>query len=140
MLQHSILKTGWRSHCDLFPGEREIMAKGVKLDDNKWHTFRLVRVGRSFAITIDNASKPQGIRDTVRVVRSTIKTKMLTSQQVLKNNIKRKPVWRFVFISQWCIDSKGLHESKLFILLSGQKSVTMIYSNFLNKLLRWRSD
>lgn len=68
------------------------MAKGVKLDDNKWHTFRLVRVGRSFAITIDNASKPQGITDTVRVVRSTIKTKMLTSQQVLKNNIKRKPV------------------------------------------------
>lgn len=68
------------------------MAKGVKLDDNKWHTFRLVRVGRSFAITIDNSSKPQGIRDTVRVVRSTIKTKMLTSLQVLKNNIKRKPV------------------------------------------------
>ena len=136
MLQHSILKTGWRSHCDLFPGEREIMAKGVKLDDNKWHTFRLVRVGRSFAITIDNASKPQGIRDTVRVVRSTIKTKMLTSQQVLKIT----SVIRFVFISQWCIDSKGLHESKLFILLSGQKSVAMIYSNFLNKLLRWRSD
>lgn len=52
------------------------MAKGVKLDDNKWHTFRLVRVGRSFNITIDNASKPQGIRDKVHVMRS--------SQQVLK--------------------------------------------------------
>ena len=37
------------------------MAKGVKLDDNKWHTFRLMRVGRSFTITIDNAHRPQGI-------------------------------------------------------------------------------
>ena len=76
MLQLSILKTGWRGHCDLFPGKRKIMAKGMKLDDNKWHTFRLERVGRSFNITIDNASKPQGIRDIVHVMRS--------SQQVLK--------------------------------------------------------
>ena len=52
------------------------MAKGVKLDDNKWHTFRFERVGRSFKITIDNASKPQGTRDIIHVMRS--------CQQVLK--------------------------------------------------------
>lgn len=46
---------------DLGKGERQIMAKGVKLDDNKWHTFRLMRVGRSFTITIDNAHRPQAM-------------------------------------------------------------------------------